>query len=299
MDLWQLHIFCKVIELKSFSLAAKVVHLSQPTVSSHIKDLEDHFGCRLIDRLARSAVPTKAGELLYQYARKMIALRDETEAALAEFQGNIKGRLVIGGSTIPGVYILPSLVGGFVEQYPDVRLSLSISDTDQILADIVSGNLEAGIVGAAAADRNLQQEKLLADELCLVVPPRHRWADRDRIDIEALLAEPFIIRESGSGTLKSFAESLVRRGRAIEELKVIAEMGSTAAVIQGVKSGIGLSVISRIAVAEELTAGRLHALAITGLDLNRHFYLTTHKYRSGSPAARAFIRYLRSTFNTG
>ncbi len=90
MDLWQLNVFCKVVELKSFSKAGKTILLSQPTVSSHIKDLEDHFGCRLIDRLSKEAVPTKAGKLLYTYARRLIALRDETETALAEFQGIIK-----------------------------------------------------------------------------------------------------------------------------------------------------------------------------------------------------------------
>jgi DNA-binding transcriptional LysR family regulator len=102
MDLWQLNIFCRVIELKSFSRAGNAVHLSQPTISSHIKDLEDHFDCRLIDRLSKEAIPTKAGELLYSYAKRMLALRDETETALAEYNGKIRGRLVIGGSTIPG-----------------------------------------------------------------------------------------------------------------------------------------------------------------------------------------------------
>ena len=96
MDLWQLNIFCKVVELKSFSEAGKIIHLSQPTISSHIKDLEDHFDCRLIDRLARAAEPTKAGEILYRYASRLIHLKDEAEAALAEYHGKIQGRLIIG-----------------------------------------------------------------------------------------------------------------------------------------------------------------------------------------------------------
>ena len=95
MDLWQLHIFCKVVELRSFSRAGHAVHLSQPTVSSHIKDLETHFGCRLVDRLSREVVPTKAGELLFEYARKMIALRDQAESAMAEFHGTVRGHLVV------------------------------------------------------------------------------------------------------------------------------------------------------------------------------------------------------------
>ena len=110
MDLWRLQIFCRVVELKSFSKAAKAVYLSQPTVSSHIKDLENHFECKLVDRLGREVIPTKAGRLLYDYATKIIALKQEAENALAEFQGKIKGRLTIGGSTIPAGYILPPLL---------------------------------------------------------------------------------------------------------------------------------------------------------------------------------------------
>ena len=122
MDLWQLHIFCRVVERKSFSKAAEIVHLSQPTVSSHIQDLEAHFGCRLIDRLSRQVVPTQAGRLLYSYARRLLALRDETETAMAQHQGRLTGNLVIGGSTIPGGYLLPGVVGLFKKRYPQMTV---------------------------------------------------------------------------------------------------------------------------------------------------------------------------------
>ena len=175
MDLWQLNIFCKVIELKSFSRAGKAVHLSQPTISSHIKDLEDHLDCRLIDRLSKEAVPTKAGELLYEYAKRILALRDETETALAEFKGKIRGRLVIGGSTIPGTYLMPQLIGDFKKQYPDVIVSLKIGDTENVIEDILKGNLELGIVGAKADTKKIVQKKLFEDEMRLIVPANHRW----------------------------------------------------------------------------------------------------------------------------
>ena len=141
MDLWQLKIFCKVVELKSFSNAGKVVHLSQPTVSSHIKDLEDHFGCRLIDRLSKEAVATKAGDLLYRYAREILALCDEAETAVAEFNGKIKGKLLLGGSTIPGGYLLPRIIGKFKRKFPDVTIALTIADTEKIIDEVLSGYL--------------------------------------------------------------------------------------------------------------------------------------------------------------
>ena len=292
MDLWQLNIFCKVVELKSFSKAGKTILLSQPTVSSHIKDLEDHFGCRLIDRLSKEAVPTKAGKLLYTYARRLIALRDETETALAEFQGIIKGRLVVGGSTIPGGYILPQIIGVFTKDYPEAKISLIIADTEKIINDTLAGTLELGIVGAKTSDKSIIQEKLIEDEMCLVVPAEHRWARKKQITLKQLLKEPFIAREHGSGTLKSIKHSLARKGYNWDDLNIISEMGSTEAVKQGIKSNVGVSILSRIAVAEALQTGSLIALSVEGLDLKRSFYLTRHKYRSAAPLCRAFVEFL-------
>ena len=292
MDLWQLNIFCKVVELEGFSRASKAVHLSQPTISSHIKDLEDHFECRLIDRLGKKVVPTKAGELLYNYARKLIALRDEAESAMAEFQGKIKGRLVVGGSTIPGGYILPRLIGAFTKDFPEVSISLIIGDTEQIIQKILSGELELGIVGAETSDKNIVQAKLIADEMRLIIPADHKWSRKKSINLKMLLQEPFIIREHGSGTLKSIQLSLAGKDYSTEDLNIIAEMGSTEAVIQGIKSKVGISILSPIAVSEELQVDTLKALAIKDLNLKRNFYLTRHKHRSTSPLGNAFIDFI-------
>jgi len=293
MDLWQLNIFCKVIEQKSFSRAGETIHLSQPTVSSHIKDLEDHFGCRLVDRLSREALPTKAGKLLYKYARRLIALRDEMESALAEFQGKIKGHLMIGGSTIPGVYILPRIIGSFSARYPDVIISLKINATEKIINDTLSGELELGIVGDRTENKKIFQEQLIDDEMCLIVPAGHKWSQKKSVTFKMLLPEPFIVRERGSGTLRSIQRSISKSGGSIDELNIVAEMGSTEAVCQGIKNRVGVSIVSTIAVFEELKAGNLKALVITGLDLKRNFYLTTHKYRSQSPLGNAFVRCLK------
>ncbi|MGD9280651.1 MAG: selenium metabolism-associated LysR family transcriptional regulator [Desulfobacterales bacterium] len=298
MDLWQLNIFCKVIELKSFSRAGKAVHLSQPTISSHIKDLEDHFSCRLIDRLSKEAIPTKAGELLYGYAKRMLALRDETETVLAEYNGKIQGRLVIGGSTIPGTYLMPQLIADFKRTYPDVIISLVIGDTDHIIDGILKASLELGIVGAKAETRKIVQEKLIEDEMCLIVPAGHRWAGQKRVSLKRLVSEPFIVREHGSGTLKSLGQNLSRCGYSLEDLNVVAELGSTQAICQGIKTGAGVSVISKLAVAEDIQAGRLNALEIKGLDLKRNFYLTRHRHRSPSPLCRAFVNFLKEKLST-
>jgi DNA-binding transcriptional LysR family regulator len=293
MDLWQLKIFCKVVELKSFSNAGKMVHLSQPTVSSHIKDLEDHFGCRLIDRLSREAVPTKAGELLYRYARKILTLSDETESALAEFNGRVKGRLLIGGSTIPGGYLLPRLIGDFTRRFPDVKISLIIADTEKIINEVLSGYLELAVVGAESAEKKIFQEKLIEDDLRLIVPGDHPWAEKESISLKSLLKEPFIIRESGSGTLAAIQACLAREGYNIDSFKIAAELGSTEAIRQGIKNKVGVSILSTLAVFEDLKTGSLKAVSVKDLNLKRNFYITRHKHRSISPLSQAFIEFLK------
>jgi DNA-binding transcriptional LysR family regulator len=293
MDLWQLHIFCRVVECKSFSKAAEAVHLSQPTVSSHIKDLEEHFGCLLIDRLSKEAAPTQAGRLLYGYARRLLALRAEAETALAQHRGKVQGDLAIGGSTIPGGYLLPSVIGKFKAQYPQVRPSLIIADTQRVIAAILEGVVEVGVVGAESRDKNVLQERLAEDQMRLIVPARHPWGSKKKILLDELLDEPFIVRERGSGTLKSIQESLRPQGRSVEELNIVAEMGSTEAVRQGIKDGIGVSILSTLAVSDDLKSGALKALSVEGLDLTRGLFITRHRQRSLSPLAAAFVEFLK------
>ncbi|NVM20725.1 MAG: LysR family transcriptional regulator [Desulfobacterales bacterium] len=293
MDLWRLHIFCKVIELKSFSKAAGAVYLSQPTVSSHIKDLENHYECKLIDRLGREVAPTKAGELLYEYATKMIALKEDAEKTLAEFQGKTRGHLTIGGSTIPGGYILPPLLGRFKQVYPEVTVTLIESDTAGIIRSTIEGRVELGIVGAKAREVQLIQEKIMADEMFLIVPAAHRWAARGSVGMDEVMGEPFIMRESGSGTRRSIEELLDGSGHWLGRLNVVAEMGSTEAVRQGIKAGVGVSILSECAVADELAAGILKKVGINGLSFHRAFYLIVHKHRTQSPLCRTFIEFLK------
>lgn len=292
MDLWQLNIFCKVIEQRSFSKAGKLAYLSQPTVSSHIKDLENHFGCRLIDRLSKEALPTKEGALLYQYAQRLISLRDETEDALRQFKDSVEGHLVIGGSTIPGGYLLPRLTADFLKTYPKTYVSLRVGGTGKIISDILSGEIEIAVVGARMSDNHLVQEELLEDEMFLIIPREHKWSHRRSVDLEMLLRERFIVRESGSGTLKSLQKNFEEKGLTLNHLNVVAELGSTESIVQGVIHNIGLSIVSPIAVAEELNSGTLQSLRINGLSLKRHFYLTRHKIRSLSPPGHAFMLYI-------
>ncbi len=297
MDLWQLHIFCKVIEQKSFSKAALAVHLSQPTVSSHIKDLEQHFGCILIERLARQAVPTPSGKILYRYAQQLLDLRDEAERTLADYHGRYAGVLPLGGSTIPGNYLLPDVIGAFKKQYPQVRIQLAIGDSRDIMTKVLSGEVELGLVGARFDERHLRCAPVGADVMRLVVPPTHKWSQCASIRMEDMITEPLIVRELGSGTRKAFEQGLHKLGRQLDDFTIIAEMGSTTAVLQAVKSGLGISILSMLAVKEEQRRGRLWALDVEELDIERAFYLIQDTRRTTSPLARIFREHLLAALN--
>ena len=216
---------------------------------------------------------------------------------MAEFLGSISGRMIIGGSTIPGNYILPGEIGHFLKKHENVNISVIIGDTEQIINDIVDYRLELAIVGAKTDLNQIKQKKLIEDEMSLIIPDHHKWADRDHVSIDMLFSEPFIIREPGSGTLKSIQNSFSEIGKDVFSLNIIAQLGSTAAVIQGIKNNVGISIFSTRAVKEELATGTLKALAIEGVDLKRNFYLTTHKDRTASPLCRAFIDFMEERFS--
>lgn len=292
MDLHRLEVFCKVIELGGFTKAGEAVFLSQPTVSEHIRHLEESLGVRLFDRLGREIMPTQAGRLLQGYARKMLRLRQEAMAALASHAGGLSGHLWLGAGTIPGTYLLPELIGTFKESYPAVLLTLKIANSRQVADQVMQGECELGVVGAKWNESGLEWQPLFADELVLVVRPDHPWATAGVIEAERLAEAAFIDRERESGTRKAAHEILVAHGIDPARLPVIAEMGSTEAVRQSVKAGIGVAIISRQAVAEDIEHGRLAEVAIRAIQFVRPFYLIRKKNRQPSPVAALFHEFI-------
>ena len=296
MDLWQLHIFVSVVDNKSFSKASESINLSQPTVSSHIKELETYFQCTLLDRLGKTTEPTQAGKLLYAHAREILALKERAESSLFDFLGKAKGSLIIGGSTIPAGFIIPRMIGPFTTSFPGVSVELKAGDTFQIISDIAAGKIEAGIVGAETHDPAVQQEKLIPDQMKLIVPPGHKWAGKAEVSCEALTSERMINREKGSGTWQSIINSMIRSGFNPNDLSTGITMGNTISVIQGILNGVGISILSTIAVQDDIDKGRLSALSVKELDLDRFFYLTFPARRSLSPICKKFIAFTRHFF---
>jgi DNA-binding transcriptional LysR family regulator len=294
MDLRRLEIFVKVAELGSFSRAAETLFLTQPTVSEHVRALEDELGVQLLDRLGRGAAPTRAGTLLLGYAQRILALSREAAQAIAQFQGRVSGELLVGGSTVPGEYVLPALIGAFRTKYPDVSVSLRIGSSREVQGWVEEGRLEIGVVGAPPAARALQARPLMADELVVVVAADHPWAARQTVTLDDLRAEPMVVRERGSGSRETFEQALQGVGLDLGAFRVVGEIASTQAIKQAVRAGVGVSVISRRAVEDECRARLLACARLGDLHISRAFHLITHRDRSRSPLAQAFLAFVES-----
>lgn len=301
IDIHSLKVFCKVVENKSFTKAAKALFLSQPTISSHISKLEKSFGSRLLDRLGNEIIPTKAGLILFEYGSKILLIKDEMVQSIGGYLGNISGKLVLGASTIPGEYILPEFFGKFNNAYPKVKVKAKISDSAKIAEIVASGQAEIGFVGAKPA--GLVSEYFDNDNLVLIVPSGHRLLKTGQklkkgvktvaIDICELKKEPFIAREPGSGTRKAMEIGLEKAGFNLRDLQVVCELGSTGAVKKAVMESIGVSIISDKAIKHEVKLGLLKNVDVKELNIKRDFYLIYNPRRTLSPIAKSFMKFIK------
>jgi DNA-binding transcriptional LysR family regulator len=288
----QLAIFCKIFELKSFSRAAKTLGLSQPTLSEHIQALEAQLGLAVFDRLGREVVPTKAGEVLYGYGDKILRLMVEAERSLSALKGDLSGELTLGASTIPGEYLLPPIIKTFRDSFPAISVHLRISDTDRVREQLLAGEIEVGFVGAKVEDSKVEYSPIAKDELVLVAPALCPWIRGASVAVKKLTEIPFVLREEGSGT-RMVLEKIIRgQGIGIGDLRVVAKLGSTTAVIQAIKSGAGCSVLSRRSVTEEIARGTLRPIRIRKVKLEREFYAIHRRGRFKSALAKTFLHFL-------
>jgi len=289
MELKYIEVFCAVVELKSFSKAARALRLTQPTISIHIKSLEDEFSTRLFDRMGRTILPTRAGEILYRYAKEIVELKEEARLAMETLEGSMSGRLVIGASTIPGEYILPSLLTQFKDSYPEIFPTLKIGDSNDIYKSVLEGDVDVGIVGAEINDVNIVSKKYLDDELILVALSSHKASTLVGSELKEI---PLLVRELGSGSRITLEKYLKKIGVAIEDLNIVAEMGSSQALIQAVESGMGMAFLSRLSIIKEMERKDLKPVKLKGISIKRNFYIITHRLRFKSHICKTFIEFL-------
>lgn len=296
MDIKQLETFCKAAETGSFSKAGEAVYLTQPTVSGHIASLEKQVGLKLFDRLGRRVALTQGGKVLYRYAKEILRLRDEAINAISEFSNLVKGKIAIGGSTIPGEYFLPAVMSRFHKEFPGITINLLIADSQQIIDRLRAGDIEIGVVGMEFEEEGMTIHPLFQDRVIVISPPNHPLAEKDGVSWNEVRAAPILLREKGSGTRRAFEHQLAAAGLRLHDLIIVGEVGSSTAVKEGVKRGIGLGVISDLAVREEINRGELREVIIKGatVSTNRTFYACAPRNRDISPPARRFLEFLKT-----
>jgi DNA-binding transcriptional LysR family regulator len=289
VNLHALRIFTLVARERSFSRAAELLFLSQPAVSRAIRELEQEQGVELFDRTARPPAVTTAGAVLLAHATQLFAAERAAERAMAELRDLQSGSLAIGASSTIGIYLLPAQLAEFQQQRPQLRLFLDIGNTQQILDRLCMAELDIALVEGPAERPQLEQTIWRADQLVVIAPPGHPLSGRRSVAAQQLADYPFILRESGSGT-REVIEAALRR--ADLTLQVRLELGSTEAIKRAVAAGMGLAIVSQMTVADELRSGRLAAIDLRDLPLERELRLVTVRGRPLTPAAQALRRQL-------
>ena len=290
MEFKQLEAFVAAAESRSFSLAAKERYLTQPTISSHVKALEQELDCILFIRNKRSVILTENGERLYPFARRLLDLREE---AVKEVKIPRRHTVCLGASTIPSAYLLPHLLSEFREKEPDIYFTIRQNDSDQVETMVLDGLVELGLIGKESRSESLECMPFCTDTLVLAMPAADHYLKRtDATARELLLSEPVILREEGSGTLKAMNAWLVENHLEVSALNVVARNNDLESIKRMIVDGLGISIMSGLSVKDLADSGRLLLLPLP-FSANRRFYVIRRKDRILSDSTALFARFLK------
>jgi len=291
MNFHQLKVFDAVARHHSFSKAAVELGLSQPTVSVHLQKLEEELGVELVEQLGRSIHLTTAGDILFEFSRRILDLGAEAERSLDQLKGGSRGRLQVGASTTPGIYLLPKVLAAFKAQRPEVDLHFEVANSTIVANKVAANDLDFAVIGQdTVPNPNLLLTPLWNDQIVAILSPENPLSAKDQLEPSDFVLQNLILREQGSGTRRVVEE-------AFNELHISLvssmEFTGTEGVKQAVAANLGISLVSRAAINLELQAGALVVRKISGLEINRQFYLLRHKDKHLSPLALSFLSHLQ------
>jgi len=289
LNLHQLATFQAVAKHRSYVRAAEELHFSQPAVSAQIRHLEESLGIKLFDQIGRKTHLTQAGEELYLYSQKIFSVIDETMDVMEALRSPYYGRLSVGADTTVGSYVIPGLLGKFRQIYPQVEILLQVLNRASLVEAIFNNRVELAVMGSVPDDAPVEIEPFAFNPLVLVAAPTHRLAGLKNVPIEELGREHFLLREQGSGTRAALEKSLEDAGLPLE---VSMQVGNNSAIKQGVAAGLGIALISRVAIDMELETNRLVILDVEGFPIIRQWRLVHVKDKYLSATARAFKSFL-------
>ncbi|HEY3382547.1 MAG TPA: LysR substrate-binding domain-containing protein [Vicinamibacterales bacterium] len=286
MNLNHLAIFDAVAREGNVTRAGERLRISQPAVSKQLQLLERAVGAPLVDRLPKGVRLTAAGELLAGYARRLFALADQADRAVAELQGLKRGSLTIGASTSIGVYFLPEILARFRRRYPQVDLHMEVSNTHVIQQYLTEHRVDVAVTEGFVHWPELEARVFLVDELVPIVPAGHPFASARPITLRQFCTEPLLMREQGSGTREVIEEALGRKGVVVRPMM---NLGSTEAIKRSVAAGVGVAFVSALTIQQELHDRRLVGLRLRDCRMRRSLHLVQARDRSVSKAVGAFL----------
>lgn len=268
---FKLHVFRVVADTLNFSKAAEELHLSQPAVTSQVRSLEEGLGIALFDRVGRNATLTPAGKTLLPYVRQIETLTSDAIAALAPFGVQEGVELNIGASHTVGVYLLPRLLPALVREWPKLRIHIVSGSTTEILNALATHQVSIGLIEAQAHRPDLKIEVFMEDELCLILPPSHRWAKKPILRAAEIVQEPILLRETGSGMRRFVEDYLVRNGVLSQQLHTNIDMNSTEAILSAVESGLGIGFVPVMALEKAKSMGSVKIVPLENGPITRQF----------------------------
>lgn len=293
LENFRLVVFRAVAEHLSFRKAAEELYLTQPAVSLQIKALEEDLGVQLFDRTGSRITLTRAGEKLLAFAKQARALLVQAEEAIAASGGEHAGRLALGASTTIAQYVLPRLIASFQREFPRVQVTLTSGNTEQVVNSVSHQQIALGFIEGPAHSREVKTEPFLVDELVLIVPSAHEWAERPSIATSEIVSMPLLMRERGSGTRRVIEDALERQKVKLSALQIVMELDSTEAIKSAVEAGLGSGFVSRWALAKDVRTGTsLRTVAIEGLRIQRDFLIACAAGPGPHGLAEEFRRFL-------
>ena len=295
MDIKELEAFVYVVENCSFSRAAELLHLTQPTISSHISALERKLGIKLVVRTTKETYPSDAGKLLYRYAKEILQVRENAAAALKNFSQEMRGTVTLAASTVPSQYYLPHLLQHFHEKYPDIAFNIQMEDSPRVIEMVTARAVEIGFCGTRVEHHKCVAQEFASDCMAIITPNTEKFRAYvgDDLPKELLLSETFISRERTSGTYQSAKEILERLGVDIAHMRTAVEVRSDESVKQMVGEGLGIGIISLSAARDFVQFGKVLAFPFREEALRRRLYIVKHKNSILSPVAQTFYDYAR------
>ncbi len=296
MENFRLKVFRAVAEELSFRKAAEILHLSQPAVSQQVHTLEEEAGVRLFDRHSSGVALTEAGRILLTHATTAALTMQQAQRELAALNNDVAGDLRLGASTTVAQYVLPRILGAFLRQYPHVHLSLVSGNTERIVASVAEERIALGIIEGPAMRRDLKTERMMQDEMVLIVAPDHPLAlTKKAIAPATLKTLPLLLRERGSGSRRVVERALKQAGLPLRSLAVAMELDSTEAIVSGVEAGLGAGFVSRFAISKAVRLGTIRTLNVDGLQIRRDFSFIRLPGADLEGAPGAFRRFTLAT----